>query len=316
VSKKIVAITFLSCILWFQHFNHVFAREVGIALTPTLIDIHPTSNGVAEKSFTIQNTGKDQIDITIAKKAFQADPDGNIIYPTEKKVDEAVKKFIKEDIQVLENGIVVDTITLAPGQKQVLDLKINVNSIESTSDYTFSLFFISKNSQNDFSTEEESSIQSQLSLSIGSVMHVLIQGKKTNNVNPLTVLSFQTKAFLQNGPVPFSAEIKNTSSNYINIYGNITITNIFNQQVGLVRIPHQIVLSGGKRQLDSMARLEWDQRFLLGPYKARLFVLSENGRESFAEAKFFAFPLKSTLLVLAGLFIASFLINQVRQRLK
>lgn len=322
--KKFLAIIFLSCLLLFSSSTTTNAREVGILLTPILIDIHPQQNGIIEKALIVENIGDDSINLSISKKAFLPGEDGNIFYPADENVPEAAKTFLDENVEVLENDIAITSLSLAPGQKQQLDLKVIIKDYQSISDYTFSLFFISNNQPEVVGEQEESAIHSQLQAKVGSAIHVLVQGKTNEPTRPMNITSFKTKNFTQQGPIYFNATLKNNSHKYINLYGKIIITNMFGQKVGIVRIPSQIILAGAEKSFGSDSNginkdifpLEWNEKFLLGKYNAHITFTTAGGQEAVAETSFLAFPLRTTLLVLLGLLIASFLISQVRERVR
>lgn len=318
-----LAITISICLLFIILAPVVYARETGIRLTPSVIEIRPQQDGVIEKSITIENSGKDPMEVDIEIKAFTTDKSGAIVYPPDEKVDQSTLDFITNDIQVLENNIPIESLSLAPGQKQSLMVKINIKNIQNISQHTLSLFFISKNTINkESSSSEESPINTKINVSIGSAIHLLIFGERKDSSQSIDITSFQTNSFIQHGPVYFVAKVKNTSNIYINLYGNITITNMFGQQIGIVRIPNQLLPGNSEKELSGQATkaiaktISWPDKLLLGKYKAKITLITETGNEVDSEVTFFAFPIKTILLILIAMFIASFVIGQVREKVK
>lgn len=320
--KHLLATTTIICLLLIIGVSPAYAKEVGIRLTPSIIQIYPQEDGVIEKSITIENSGQDSLNIDIRMKAFTTNKKGEIIYSSEEKIDQATKDLIENDIQVQENNIAVSSLNLAPGQKETVTLKINIIDIQNISQYTLSIFFLSKNMPEEKnSPTEESPIHTELNFSIGSALHILIFGKKEESSQSINISSFQTENFLQHGPVHFIVKAKNTSEKYINIHGNIAITNMFGQQIGIVRIPTQLLPAGAEKELSGQVAqtaetIVWPERILLGGYKASVTIITDAGNQTHSEAEFFAFPIKTVILTLIALLIASFIIGQVREKIK
>ncbi len=317
--KRFLAFALPLCLLIFLAPSIVFAKTTGILISPTVVTIHAQENGVIKKIFSIENTGRDSLTIAIVPHPFTAFKNGILHYLAEDSLSENTRNFITQNVLVLKNDIPITSLTLAPRQKQALTLQISIKDIQNISEYTFSLFFLS--SPHDIiltQPSEESPINANLGVSLGTAMHVLIAGKEAS-ADSVAITSFQTKKFIQQGPVDFGVELKNDSKRYIKLYGNIIITNMFGQKIGLVRIPNQILLAGVNKTLEGQnqtATTSWNEKYLLGFYKARLELLNEEGKELHKEVSFFAFPVTTVLLTLSSLLIASFLVSQVRKRLR
>ncbi|MBI2442613.1 MAG: hypothetical protein HYV40_01740 [Candidatus Levybacteria bacterium] len=319
--KLFLASFLLLCLLFILSPSRLFAGEIGILVRPAVIDIHPQENGVIKKQITIENSGKDPVDVVVVIKPFRAKKDGSLYFPPRSEIAEDVQNFITANVKVLENDIPISELILAPGQKENLDLNITIENVQNISNYTFSLLFLSASSKTQVKPipEENEPVQGFLGVTIGSGIHVLISGKQAGVDPDINITRFETEKLLRSGPVSFLAEIQNTGSKYSDIYGYITIINMFGQQVGVIRIPHQIILAGAKKTIGSgsseHAVLVWEDRFLLGSYKAEITVVSDTGQQSIARTSFFAFPVRKTLLVLVAFLLVSFIISQVRQRI-
>jgi hypothetical protein len=255
--------------------------------------------------------------LTLSIRPFISGKNGDIVYGNEQTTTETQKNFITKNISVLENGVPISSLTLSPGQSQSLLLHITIDNDQNISESTFSLIFLtdptSEKSQED--TDEITPLTASLSIRLGSAMHVLIAPK--NVKSNFRIQSLSTPSFIQHPPVGFALSMENQGEKYINIYGNITITNAFGQRVGLIRIPNTILLSHTSKQLGTNSTLEplsWQGGLLIGPYTARATLIDENGIEQSADTRFFAFPLRTTILILLSALIANFLINEVRKR--
>lgn len=321
-TRHFLAITLGVCLALTYAPGTAFAKEVGIRLTPSSIQIHPQKDGMVEKTITVENSGHDPLELEVQIRAFTTDKKGGILYVPEANLDEKTRELITNDIQLLENSIVVESLSLAPGQKEDLDLSINIKDIQNISQYTFSIFFISNNTRSETQTNEESPIQTELNVSVGSAIHVIVFGKKNAGEEQIVISSFQTDRFIQNGPVSFMVKAKNGINEYINIYGNITITNMFNQQIGTIRIPNQLLAGTSEKTLSGQGlggsndAIVWSDKLLLGNYTAIATLSTNNGTSTIARTSFFAFPIRTAILTLIAFLIASFVIGQVRERVK
>lgn len=321
INKEILAVFLQCCLLLFLFSPKTFAAEVSLRIKPTIINIHPQENGIVEKKITIENTGRETLSLDIFLKPFSAGKNGEISYAPSIK-DAATLNFINQNVQVLENDISASSISLAPGQSEQVTLHLNINNVQEISEYTFSALFVSSNRHPDSvtSTSEETTT-SQLQLHAGSAVHILITGKKPGMEQPLLLRDFSTNKFFEKGPVPFSVSVKNSSETYKTMYGSILISNLFGQKIGLIRIPNQILLAGSQRNAWSASSgsnepILWNQSLLVGPYKARLSIVNENGHETTSTIGFFAFPLRTSLITLSILFFTSLVVSKLREKIK
>jgi hypothetical protein len=114
------------------------------------------------------------------------------------------------------------------------------------------------------------------------------------------IKEFTGKKFLTRGPTEFSLKVNNESSHYVNTTGNLLIKNIFGQTVGNINFVPANILSGSSRYIESennsdpnIPKIIWDEKFLLGIYKAELtLALSDEGPIFKDTITFFAFPVE------------------------
>ena len=96
---------------------------------------------------------------------------------------------------------------------------------------------------------------------------------------------------------------------------------MFGQRIGKILLPNQLIPSHAEKEVtgssDSSAPgISWNEKLLIGSYRSRITVLTDSGSEEYREREFFVFPIRAVLLILIALLIASFLIGQVRDKIK
>ncbi|MEN9407373.1 MAG: hypothetical protein RLZZ455_589 [Candidatus Parcubacteria bacterium] len=300
----------------------VDANEVGMRITPNIIELHPTENGILEKTLTVENRGRDPLTIQILIKAFTTDKKGNILYLNRSEISSETEKFVSENIEILENNVPVTELSLSPGQKEQLLLKVTASDITNFTQHTASLFFLSKNSRESLPHDDsDTSLTTEMNISVGSAVHIILFGQKNKEEDAFTVTAFRSESFLQKGPVRFTATVRNDSDKYINIYGNISIHNMFGQRIGKILLPNQLIPSHAEKEVTGRSEssepgISWNEGFLIGGYRARITILTDSGSEEYRERDFFVFPIRAVILILIALLIASFLIGQVREKIK
>ncbi len=97
---------------------------------------------------------------------------------------------------------------------------------------------------------------------IGSLFFVTIRGEVERSGSVKGISTVDGKWWYEEGPVNLSILYENTGSVHVNPYGEITVTNIFGEQVGFVELEPWFVLPKSLRSRDVL----WDREFLLGRY--------------------------------------------------
>ena len=107
------------CLASIAHPRLAQASEVGMRITPNIIELHPIEDGVLEQTITVENRGRDPLTLQVLTKAFKTDNKGNILYQNKSEMTEDTERFISERIEVLENNVPITELSLSPGQKEI-----------------------------------------------------------------------------------------------------------------------------------------------------------------------------------------------------
>lgn len=305
-----------------------WAQAVSLGINPPIIQIDAIPPASIKTPITIENNSEQTVRLKIVLKAFTAStaqngmvnflPDGSV----------SANPHIFDYIQFADNKHNMDSISLAPKQKKTIVMHIGIPESEPRDDYYFSVIFLSE--------EGEDKEQTSAKTPIGIATNVLLSlGPKDKASGQIA--EFSAPFFIENGPVPFTLRLKNTSNHYITPRGVIMIRNVFNQTIGRVDLLPVNVLSGTTRAIPDIllspeqatkaaafvrpqTRFEaavWPETFLLGPYTAELtLVLSDQGPVFRRNVYFFAFPMWLLIGIAIGILIGISIYLRVKKKLK
>lgn len=310
--KKILL--FLLIILLLTPVKKVLAEGISLGIKPTILQIDAQSPAEVVAPFTIYNPGEDPQELSIALRPFSsASSNDGQIAPLQEGQMTGADPLILQKMQITDGPEVITSLTIAPKQKKDLMLHIFLPKGEPPSDYYFSLVFVSKSILND---------QSSSSSVVGGIaMNVLLSvGPKDKTTGKIA--EFSTPFFVNNGPVPFTLLIENTSNHYFVPRGNLLITNMFGQLIGKINLQQANVLAHSRRYItdDSLAsstQIIWPEKVIFGLYKATLTVaLSSDGPLFQQSIYFLAFPYQVLLGLLLAMILVAVVVMRVRKRLK
>ena len=323
-----VAIILTTCYL-ILNTGFAHAQSVDLGIYPPVFQIQTVPPSNIKIPFSIQNFADSSVDLIVSLKPFTAAPSENGTISFLNNINSYPDPSLLERIQVLDNDISIDTLTLAPKQKRNLNLTIDVPKNEIKGEYYIALLFTSanQNTPSSNSTQATAGISSNILLSVGPF------GNAKGYIE-----DFSTQPFVAKGPIPFNVRVKNTSDRYITPKGDIVITNLFGQTIGKVNLlPVNILANTVRRIPDStqsdigsqaFAKIKdivdkntypvavWPEKFLLGPYTANLTIaLSDSGPLYKKSIIFFAFPTEYLIFILILAIILLFIAWRIKQRI-
>ncbi|MBI4089253.1 MAG: hypothetical protein HY424_00940 [Candidatus Levybacteria bacterium] len=279
------------------------ASSLSLSIDPSIVEIKATPPALTTSTLTIKNLSEGQVKLLIQIKPFKAKVE-NARPPASSLAGEvgrgepeyltSTDSFISNNVKILDNGTLVESIALGPNQQKNLTLNINIPANINTSDYYFSIIFISQNI---------SKLTSNTSLNqLGIASNVLLSvGPK--EIPDIAIKEFSSDSFFKKGPVPFAVRVKNKGVHFIKPKGEIMIKNMFGQTIGKIDLASVNILSNSARTIPAV----WEESFLLGFYTATLNVTFSNGPTFSKSIHFSAFPIQGiaifVLFVLAGIVI-------------
>jgi len=316
---------FLIClflIFGFLAFNasSVFAQEINIGVYPPIFQANTTPPAQVSAPLDLYNLSDSPLSIDIIIKPFTAaaSEDGETSY----SFDNPTQSFIGRNVRILDEDKAVTSLDLTAKETRKLKLSINVPKDQSHSDYYFSIIFESK---------DQSAIGANISRAVGGVATNVLLSVGPKGPTMGNIKEFSVPFFVQKGPVPFTLKVENQSDHYITPTGEILITNLFGQTIGKVDLLPVNILSGTIRAIpdlqsykDSLSSSNsifdmktafWNEKFLLGPYSAKVTVsLSDSGPVFQRKIYFFAFPLLYLLGIIVVIVIIFIIWGKIRKK--
>lgn len=305
MKKLLVGLLVLHFSLYAFSFNEAHAEGVSLKVAPPNIVIQTAAPAIIEKPIKIINKNDQSITLDIIYEPFtqRSGENGKVSFELNKDDFFRADPDIFQKITVLDNARAVKTITLSPKQEKTLTLRVNLAQNQPSSDYYFSILFVSKANQ-----QESIRVYTSLEGAIGiNVLLSIFTGSKQPEG---FIDAYNIPFLLQNGPVPFEITFRNTGSYLLAPQGTVLIKNMFGQTVGKVTIPKTYVLAETTRVLSA----RWDEQFLFGPYTAELFLAISDSDTSFRRSTMFVGIPTGSLVGIIGVIIAIFVLRSRLRR--
>jgi len=143
---------------------------------------------------------------------------------------------------------------------------------------------------------------------IGTLFFVTIPGEVNKKGEVVDFGTTGKRKFFGKGPITFEILFKNDSSVHLNPYGQVSIKNMYGEEVGNVIADPWFALPQSLR----LREVTWNREFLFGRYTATAQI--NRGYEDIIDTKEFTFyvlPWKIAVLVVIGLAVVIFLIKFV-----
>jgi hypothetical protein len=286
----------------------IFAESFSLGISPSIIAITAKPGSTIETPINLENFSDNPIELIVNIHQFTASKttEGAISFIESSPV------FIKllPNILIMEENKPIERFILTPKQKKKLVLQIAVPIDQKITDYTFSVIFIS--TETNTQSEIAGSDKITSSLLAGGIGANVIMSVVNNNSPKAQLIQFSTTNIIQHGPVKFSVNIANTGQHFIAPFGEILIRNMFGQLVGKVELPASHVLTQSNRNLSAT----WPEAFLLGLYRATLNISASENGPSFSHTLYFlALPYQAILIFLIILAIILLVVKRVNKYL-
>ena len=97
---------------------------------------------------------------------------------------------------------------------------------------------------------------------VGSLFFVTVKGVTEVSGQTNSVTTLGNKWWYEEGPIELGILYENTGSVHVNPYGEISVTNVFGEEVGFIELEPWFVLPKSLRNRE----VTWDREFLLGRY--------------------------------------------------
>jgi hypothetical protein len=156
------------------------------------------------------------------------------------------------------------------------------------------------------SNESGATPSSAIVTRVGTLFFIKIPGniKTEGSLNKFSTVP--ERMFFTDGPINFQVLYENKGDIHLNPYGEMRITNLFNEEVGYVELDPWFAMPKSLRSRE----VSWDREMLIGRYTATLNL--NRGYDDLIDTQsvtFWVLPWKLVLPVFLGLFLFFFIIR-------
>ncbi len=314
------------------------AEDISLSVFPPLIELNKNDSDDISAEVTLKNSGDSTLGIKVLLRPFRAlDEDGSIEIIPENQVPIPYKNLFS-DIKIIDNGLEVRELQLAPEQTKNLEINISSNVNPGSGDYYFTVIFLAESdaaSLEATSTEDEAGTDEIVSgnsiIEAGIGVNVILSASK-DLVPEAEITEFSAPGTAESGPVSFRVRVKNKSAKIIKPKGIILIRNMFGQTVGRVDLRQTNILSGSIRSLpdtghasrhstgsgdNGSAAAVWPEEFLMGLYSADLsLALSDDGPVLNKTTYFVGLPVVTVIIFSISIGFIIFVIFRINHYLR
>lgn len=153
----------------------------------------------------------------------------------------------------------------------------------------------------DSGSDDANAPRSPIIARVGSLIFLTVEGETIREGKTLEVSLVNNSWWYEHGPIEFGILYENTGSVHVNPYGELSITNMFGEEVGFIELEPWFVLPTSLR----VREITWDREFLLGRYTVTAQV--NRGYEDIVDevkVSFWVLPWK----IVGGMFFVLFII--------
>ncbi len=268
----------------------------GLSISPPTFELSANPGDTLRNSLRVDNVVDEPLEVTVSTRNFTALGEEGGVDLSSRDNKYSLASWI---------SVSPSKVTIPARQSQVFDYTIAVPADASPGGRFGSIIF--KTSLKPVSGQSGVAVGQE----IGTLVFLKIAGEVKEKAS---VASFETVgAFHDNGPVEFSARVKNEGNVQLRPTGTITISNFFGNKVATIPINEQNVLPDAIRKMNAT----WKNQWLLGRYTATLSLVYGKDRQTMtASTAFWGFPYKLVGAMLLILGIITALVYPHRTRLK
>ncbi len=191
-----------------------------------------------------------------------------------------------------------DSVTLDLGERARIPITINVPA-DAEPGGLYGSVLVSTDRTPEATAETVS--RSPIIARIGSLMFVTVRGDAIVEGQTKSISTVDKKWWYEEGPVEFSILYENTGAVHVNPYGELSIKNMFGEEVGFVELEPWFVLPKSLRSRE----ITWDREFLFGRYTVTAQInRGYNDVIDTVHTSFWVLPWK----IVGGIFIILFII--------
>lgn len=196
--------------------------------------------------------------------------------------------------------------TINLGQRAYIPVTISIPPNTEPGGYYGSVLVQTLHANNPDDNQSQVAPRSPVISRIGSLFFITVEGERNIGGSLSDFSLLDGKLWYEQGPVNFGILFENTATVHLNPYGELSITNLFGEEVGYIELEPWFVLPKALR----LREVEWNREFLLGRYTATLKL--NRGYDDIvdeATVHFWVLPWKIVVGTFAAVFTVLFLIR-------
>jgi hypothetical protein len=315
MNRKMVIGGVLFCILILEslllNLKSSYAQEFSTGINPPILQIEAETPSNVKAPITLQNLSTQPVTYSIFLRPFKPNSEKNGEPNYDPSLNSSYQDFF-EHVSLQADSKTITELTLSPGESKDLTLRISLPEGFKSSDYYFTIVFLSDDTKTETGTSTAGSrgaVGTNVLLSVGSKSNP--QGR---------ISAFSAPKFVTHGPVPFTLEIANHNDYFISSKGNLVVKNMFNQPVGNLDFGPVNILANSNRLIGNNNNEEnpvlyWNEKFPIGIYRAQVNVaLSDQGPLLTKTITFVAFPIQAFAVIIILALMSSWLIRRARKK--
>ena len=197
-----------------------------------------------------------------------------------------------------------DTFTLSLGERAVLPITVNLPADAEPGGYYGSILVSTVRAGSAASGDPVP--RNPIIARVGSHLFITVEGEEMRSGQVLDMSVLPTQWWYESGPMNFGIAYENTGSVHLNPYGELSVTNLFGDEIGYMELDPWFVLPQSIRTREVL----WERDFLFGRYTAKATI--NRGYDDIldeVEVTFWVLPWKLLLIIFGSIFFVIFVIR-------
>ena len=288
------AVLSLFCLLAGVVFLFTSATARAVSLSPLTFEINVKPGETLSNFVTVFNNDSVKQSYAAEAQDFSAVGEtGNVVIDNDAPKQVSAKQWIAFDPQTFE---------VEPGQSKDIRFTLNVPlDADPGGKYTSLLIGIAPGAVSGSGVG--------IASKVASLLLIRVAGDVTEKIS---VQSFDTRPFVETGPINFTLRLKNEGTVHLKPAGFIYVKDWTGREVQKLSLPQQRVIPGTIRAIE----IVWDKKWLLGKYTANFAGIYGAANDPLlASVSFWVIPWKLISYVLLGLIIIGLILWLMRKRL-
>lgn len=217
----------------------------------TEIEVKPGETVIKEVTVTNRISDNRTFELVVEDISGSDDPNNSVVLSGDERGPYSVRDYI---------SFPRTTFTLALGERARIPVTITIPPDAEPGGYYGTVLVSTIRTPG--KTEEDGAPRSPIIARVGSLFFVTVAGETVRGGVSKEIATINNQWWYEKGPVKLGILFENTGSVHLNPYGELSIANMFGEEVGFVELEPWFVLPQSLR----LREVAWNREFLLGRY--------------------------------------------------